>query len=178
MCGIAGYIGRRPPSDQAVEACLARMQHRGPDAQGVYRHVFRDAWHACMIHARLSIIDLKYRPEPLRRDGYAISFNGEIYNYVELKDRLVRQGETFVTAGDTEVLLAGLNRFGTGWLDSAEGMWAFAYYDEASGAMVLSRDRFGEKPLYLLEADDGWYFGSEVKFLAALSGRLPQVNRG
>src|SRR5258708_4177034 len=79
MCGIAGYIGRRPPSDLAVDACLARMRHRGPDAQGVYRHAFRDDWHACMIHARLSIIDLKYRPEPLQRDGCAIAFNGEGY---------------------------------------------------------------------------------------------------
>jgi asparagine synthase (glutamine-hydrolysing) len=177
MCGIAGYIGRHPPSDQAVDACLARMRHRGPDAQGVYRHVFRDDWHACMIHARLSIIDLKYRPEPLQRGGCAIAFNGEIYNYVELKETLLRRGEAFVTTGDTEVLLAGLNRFGVEWLDAAEGMWAFAYYDEASGAMVLSRDRFGEKPLYVLEADDGWYFGSEVKFLTALSGRRPEVNR-
>src|SRR3954451_10406550 len=129
MCGIAGYIGRRRPSDVPVSACVARMQRRGPDAQGVYRHVFRDDWHVCMIHARLSIIDLKFRPEPLQRDRCALSFNGEIYNYVELKKDLLRRGEAFVTTGDTEVLLAGLNRFGVEWLDEVEGMWAFAYYD-------------------------------------------------
>ena len=177
MCGIAGYIGRSPPPDAAVGRCLDTMRRRGPDAAAGYRHRLRDDWHVCLLHSRLSIIDLDSRADqPMQRDGRTIAFNGEIYNYVELKNALQEQGERFVTAGDTEVLLAGLNRSGTGWLDGVEGMWAFAWYDEASGALVLSRDRFGEKPLYLMECDGGWYFGSEVKFLMALSGRSLSVN--
>jgi len=177
MCGIAGYIGKRALSDRAIAHCLERMQHRGPDASGVYRHALYDDWQVCLLHTRLAIIDLNPRPEPYCRDRHAIAFNGEIYNYVELKQDLLARGETFVTTGDTEVLIAGLNRFGIDWLDDVEGMWAWAWYDEDEGALTLSRDRFGEKPLYLMAADDGWYFGSEVKFLSALSGRPPKINR-
>lgn len=176
MCGISGYIGRRPPPDSGVTRCLGQMRRRGPDAIGSYRHVFHDDWHVCLLHSRLSIIDLNSRADqPVLRDRHVIISNGEIYNYVELKEALARQGETFITSGDTEVLLAGLNRFGHDWLDGVEGMWAWAWYDEASGELALSRDRFGEKPLYVMEADGGWYFGSEVKFLTALCGRAPKV---
>jgi asparagine synthase (glutamine-hydrolysing) len=129
------------------------------------------------LHTRLSIIDLDPRSsQPMQRSGLALTFNGEIYNYVELRALLARQGDAFATASDTEVLLAGLARHGIDWLDRAEGMWAFGLYDERDGSLRLSRDRFGEKPLYLMAADDGWYFGSEVKFLAALAGRWPAVN--
>ena len=177
MCGIAGYIGKRAISDETAARCLKRMQHRGPDACGAYRHVLHDDWQVCLLHTRLSIIGLAPRVDPYCRASCTIAFNGEIYNYVELKQGLVGQGERFATAGDTEVLIAGLNRHGLDWLDAVEGMWAFAYYDEDSGALALSRDRFGEKPLYIMAADDGWYFGSEVKFLAALAGRQPEINR-
>ena len=177
MCGIAGYVGPRPPSEAAVAACIAQMRHRGPDGSGIYRHVVREDWHVCLLHRRLAIIDLAPHPEPFRRAGHVLDFNGELYNYVELKQELLRLGDRFVTESDTEVLLAGLNRFGFDWLDGAEGMWAWAYYDEASGTLALSRDRFGEKPLHIMEADGGWYFGSEVKFLATLSGRNLEVNR-
>lgn len=177
MCGIAGYIGRRPPSDGAVEACLKSMERRGPDANAAIRRDLHEGWHVVLLHSRLSIIDCNHRADqPLARDGRVIAFNGEIYNYVELKRELQAAGDVFSTTSDTEVLLAGLNRFGPDWLDKAEGMWAFAYYDEASGQLLLSRDRFAEKPLYLLRTEDGLYFGSEVKFLWALSGHPPKVN--
>ncbi|QDM17974.1 asparagine synthase (glutamine-hydrolyzing) [Tardiphaga sp. vice278] len=177
MCGIAGYIGRRPPSEGAVQRCLYLMGRRGPDAAASYTHAFGDGWHVSLLHTRLSIIDINRRADqPMRRDGRVIVFNGEIYNYLELKRELEGLGETFETAGDTEVLLAGLNRQGAAWLDGVEGMWAWAWYDEARGQLVLSRDRFGEKPLYVMEADGGWYFGSEIKFLAELSGRALRVD--
>jgi asparagine synthase (glutamine-hydrolysing) len=153
------------------------MQHRGPDGAGSYRHAFPDGWHVCLLFTRLSIIDLDPRSaQPMPRSGRALIFNGEIYNYLELRDELIKQGEIFRTSGDTEVLLAGLIRYGSVWLDRAEGMWAFALYSESDGKLLLSRDRFGEKPLYYMETDEGYYFGSEVKFLAALSARWPPVN--
>jgi len=103
-------------------------------------------------------------------------FNGEIYNYVELRAELKKEGTTFKTASDTEVLLHALARDGDKALDKCEGMWAFACYDEADGSLRLSRDRFGEKPLYLFRDPTGLYFGSEVKFIAALLGRRLDVN--
>ena len=177
MCGIAGYIGPRPPDQAAASLCLRLMRHRGPDDTGSYRHAFSPDWQLCLFFTRLSIIDLDPRSrQPMQRDGRTIAVNGELYNYLELRAELARAGEAFSTSGDAEVLLAGLNRGGAGWLDRAEGMWAFAYYDERDGVLQLSRDRFGEKPLYLMAGDGGWYFGSEVKFLAALAGRRPAVN--
>jgi asparagine synthase (glutamine-hydrolysing) len=177
MCGIAGYLGRRPPSDAAARACLSRMHHRGPDDAGIYRRKLDDAWQVCLLFTRLSVLDLDPRAaQPMLLSEHAIIFNGEIYNYIELRAELAKGGASFKTTGDTEVLLAGLVRGSAAWLDRAEGMWAFAFYAEKDGTLMLSRDRFGEKPLYLMEADEGWYFGSEVKFLAALAGRWPTVN--
>src|SRR5471032_893798 len=113
MCGIAGYIGQNPPSDSVISRCLGQMRRRGPDAIGSYRHDLHNDWHVCLLHSRLSIIDLNSRADqPMLRDRHALTFNGEIYNYVELRDALKRLGENFTTASDTEVLLAGLNRFG------------------------------------------------------------------
>jgi asparagine synthase (glutamine-hydrolysing) len=112
---------------------------------------------------------------PLQVSESWLVFNGELYNYVELRAELERAGFAFRTSSDTEVVLAALRQFGTrSALDRAEGMWAFAAYDERSGTLILSRDRFGEKPLYLTRDDTGITFGSEVKFLSALRGeRLP-----
>jgi asparagine synthase (glutamine-hydrolysing) len=177
MCGIAGYIGPRPPDNAAAGLCLRLMRHRGPDDTGSYRHAFADDWQVCLLFARLSIIDLDPRSsQPMRRDGRSLVFNGELYNYLELRGELAKAGQTFTTTGDAEVLHAGLVSGGAAWLDRAEGMWALALYDERDGVLRLCRDRFGEKPLYLMAGDGGWYFGSEVKFLAALAGRRPAVN--
>jgi asparagine synthase (glutamine-hydrolysing) len=172
MCGIAGYIGTRRPTDAQVAACLDSLRHRGPDGSGVYRHVAPDGRHVCLLHTRLSIIDLDERSaQPMRRDTAALVFNGEIYNYLEVRRELAKDGTRFGTQSDTEVLLAALCRDGTGALDRLEGMWALAWYDEATGALLLSRDRFGEKPLLLHETPDGLYFASEAKAIAVLAGR-------
>jgi asparagine synthase (glutamine-hydrolysing) len=171
MCGIAGFVGARPPSDKAVADCLARMGRRGPDATGVYRHSAAADRHVCLLHSRLSIIDLDARSNQPFTDGpLTLVLNGEIYNYVELRARLAN-GLPWRTSSDTEVLLRLLAQEGVGGLDRAEGMWAFACYDARDGSLLLSRDRFGEKPLYLMADEDGLYFGSEIKFIAALAGR-------
>jgi len=130
-----------------------------------------------LLHSRLSIIDLAERShQPFRFGDKVLSFNGEIYNYLELRPDLARRGPDFTTSGDTEVLIRLLADMDGRALDRAEGMWAFALFDEASGSLMLSRDRFGEKPLYLMRDEGGIYFGSEVKFIAELAGRWPSVD--
>jgi asparagine synthase (glutamine-hydrolysing) len=177
MCGIAGYIGTRRIADAAVEQCLALMQRRGPDASGHRRFAVPGGQEALLVHTRLSIIDLDPRSnQPFNVGRLWTAFNGELYNYVELGDRLRRDRVQLRTQSDTEVLLASIDRYGWDVLDQAEGMWALAVFDEAAGSLTLSRDRFGEKPLYVFRGGDGVYFGSEPKLIFALLGRRLPVN--
>ncbi|MEK9708434.1 MAG: asparagine synthase-related protein, partial [Alphaproteobacteria bacterium] len=154
------------------------MGRRGPDANGRYEHRLSNDLSVTLLHSRLSIIDLDPRAnQPMRHGHHVIATNGEVYNYRELTGTLRGEGVTLASSSDTEVLLAAISRWGMETaLDRAEGMWAFAAVDEAAGTVTLSRDRFGEKPLFLLEADGGLYFGSEVKFLFALSAQAPRAN--
>ncbi|MEF2144723.1 MAG: asparagine synthase (glutamine-hydrolyzing) [Desulfovibrionaceae bacterium] len=169
MCGIAGYMGLRHIPEETARNCLRRMRHRGPDGNGLYRHISAAGQHVLLLHTRLAIVDLDERAaQPMRFQDKVLAFNGELYNFLEMRDILEKQGERFVGTGDTEVLLRQLARKGVEGLDACEGMWAVALYDEADGSLLLCRDRFGEKTLYLLRDDTGLYFGSEIKFLAAL----------
>ena len=180
MCGIAGYVGPAAPEEGRVRRCLARMATRGPDGCGVHRAALPGGRSVVMLHSRLRIVDLDARSDqPLRRGGDALAVNGELYNYVELRARLIAEGETFVTQGDAEVLLAWLRRHGLDGLDACEGMWAFAWLDGRSGRLMLCRDRFGEKPLFVMREGEGLYWGSEVKFIQALAGRrlAPNVDQ-
>ena len=178
MCGIAGFYGTRDISDAAVDACLGLMKQRGPDASGVRRLASASGLRGVMLHTRLSIIDLDPRAnQPFNMGSKWLAYNGEIYNYVELREALEARGAGFSTASDTEVLLAAIDRDGLDALDRCEGMWSFAMFDDADGSLTLCRDRFGEKPLYIHRAPEGIYFGSEVKFLFALMGRALPVNR-
>lgn len=146
------------------------MERRGPDAAGVWRHSSANGGHALLLHSRLSIIDLDHRSDqPLIKNGKVIIFNGELYNYQELRHDLEARGVIFQTAGDTEVLLETINFYGQDGLKKCEGMWAFALFDEEDASLFLCRDRFGEKPLYLYQDAGGFYFGSEIKLIKALS---------
>lgn len=178
MCGIAGYFGPREIPGSVANSCLAIMHRRGPDASGAYRFRTASGRNALLLNRRLAIIDIDSRAnQPFRYSGKALSLNGEIYNYLELKDEMLKAGVPFETASDTEVLLKLLHFDGWQGLDRAEGMWGFSLFDEANETLLLSRDRFGEKPLYTYRAaDGGFYFGSEVKFIAALAGGWPQIN--
>ncbi|MEX2195762.1 MAG: asparagine synthase (glutamine-hydrolyzing) [Thermoleophilaceae bacterium] len=173
MCGVAGYVGPAPLEGGRVERTLELMRHRGPQGSGHRRFSTPDGRTVELLHTRLEIIDLYARSnQPLAADGRWIGYNGELYNYVELRRDLEGRGEPFATESDTEVLLRLVGRDGLDALDRCEGMWAFALYDEGSGALHLSRDRFGEKPLYILrDGAGGLYFGSEAKFVAELAGR-------
>jgi asparagine synthase (glutamine-hydrolysing) len=177
MCGIAGYCGSKELDPERLQACLGLMRRRGPD-HAAYRHFTSQAGrNVYLLHSRLSIIDLDPRAnQPFQAGSKWLVLNGELYNYLEVRQDLKAQGGQFTTESDTEVLLSALNRHGWSILDRCEGMWAFAVYDEADGSLSLCRDRFGEKPLYIFRDHDGLYFGSEVKFIAALLGRRLAVN--
>ena len=152
------------------------MGRRGPD--GTATHIGKVAESAVtLLFARLAIIDTDPRAmQPFHLGDLIIVSNGELYNYVELRDELRGLGHVFTTKSDTEVMLAAWREWGDASLDRMEGMWAFALIDAANDRLILCRDRFGEKPLYLWRNGDTLYFGSEPKFLAALAGAKPDVN--
>jgi asparagine synthase (glutamine-hydrolysing) len=168
MCGIAGifHLSTPKPVDPArIERMCAAMAHRGPDGQGVWT-----APGVGLGHLRLSIIDLAGSPQPMASsDGRAmLVFNGEIYNYRELREELRGQGATFHTDGDSEVILAAWQRWGPDCLPRLHGMFAFAIYDLGERTLFLARDRLGVKPLFYAPLSDGSLaFASELKGLIA-----------
>jgi len=130
-----------------------------------------------MLFSRLSVIDLDHRAnQPMQKDNFWLTFNGEIYNYREIRELLKGRGIQFRTASDTEVLLEGYREFGWAILDMLEGMWAFALYDDSVGRLSLCRDRFGEKPLYIVKTQVSLAYASEVTALQKLSDKLLQPN--
>src|SRR5690606_7147073 len=155
MWGIAGifHCGTIKPVDPArVERMSDALAHRGPDGSGVWT-----APGVGLGHRRLSIIDIAGSPQPMHSaDGRAvIVFNGEIYNYRELRRELEGLGATFRTEGDTEVILAAWQRWGVDCLARLNGMFAFALYDCGERTLFLARDRFGVKPLFMAHLSDG-----------------------
>lgn len=178
MCGIAGYIGRWEIGTVRAEKCLALMGRRRPVANGIYRHSIAPGCNVLLIHSKLFVTDQDARlNQPLRIGSKVLAYNGRLYDCPELKEELSKLDHDFATKSDAEVLLRTIIEFG--WqkgLDKCEGMWAFALYDEENGSLLLSRDRFGEKPLYIFRDDTGLYFGSEVKFLFELVGHKLDIN--
>ena len=176
MCGITGFIGRKPVPDERIRATLGLMKNRGPDYRA-FASFTRNDRHALLLHSRLSILDLDPRAnQPFVIGDCTLVFNGEIYNYVELREDLRRRGVELRTTSDTEVLLQYYLLYGDRCVEYFEGMWAFAIYDAGKGSLFLSRDRFAEKPLYIMDTPDGLWFGSEIKFLKSLSGEPLAVN--
>ncbi|MAL76947.1 MAG: asparagine synthetase B, partial [Rhodospirillaceae bacterium] len=177
MCGLAGYIGSQPPDADVRARVLRAMAHRGPDGSGQRVIALSDST-VVLLHTRLAIIDPDPRSaQPFEADGCVLVFNGEIYNYLEIRDELIALGHSFRTHSDTEVLLQAYLAWGEAALDRLEGMWAFALLDPRDGGrLLLSRDRFGEKPLHLHRCSHGLYFASEIKQLAALTGKHFTVN--
>lgn len=178
MCGIAGYFGRRALGPDRLKSCATLMRRRGPDDEGRVTQTTRDGRNLYLLHSRLSIIDLDRRArQPFQRGSSVLCYNGEIYNYLELRESLGKSGSVFRTASDTEVLAELLGTQGLPALSSCEGMWSFAWFDGEREELNLSRDRFGEKPLYVFEDDEGVYFGSEPKFIFAMLGRNLPINQ-
>jgi asparagine synthase (glutamine-hydrolysing) len=172
MCGIAGCY-QQADGHKLVDIMTERIAHRGPDATGTWSHEDdRVAVH--LGHLRLSIIDLSAAAnQPLTKNGLTLVYNGELYNFKELRADLERQGASFVTTSDTEVVLEAWRSWGVGALRRFRGMFAFALVDEATGELVLARDPLGIKPLYYLPRGEGLVFASELKALmAAVGGEL------
>ncbi len=165
MCGIAGILSLDgdpvPDPRQRLELMSGLLRHRGPDGDGLWIH---DRGHVGFAHRRLSIIDLATGDQPMTDSaGDWITYNGEIYNFRELRDEL--GADSFRTTSDTEVILAGYRRWGPGVLDHLRGMFALALWDEREETLFCARDRFGMKPLYYAEVDRILYVASEAKAL-------------
>lgn len=173
MCGIFGAAGRSGWTSGIDETrALAALRHRGPDGEGTYRgRAAGSGDTSCLlVHARLAILDLSEagRQPMSTPDGrYTMTFNGEVYNFAEVRRELEAAGERFTSTGDTEVLLRAYARWGAACIPRFRGMFALAIWDEIEGTLFLARDRLGIKPLYHRVTHEGIAFASEVRALLA-----------
>ncbi|MES0091637.1 asparagine synthase (glutamine-hydrolyzing) [Mesorhizobium sp. M0030] len=170
MCGIAGWIGRRVEKPQDRVAGMSNaLQHRGPDAEGIeLLDLNTGEDQLALVHRRLAIIDLNADSnQPMQtEDGrLRIIFNGEIYNYIELREELIGLGHRFRTRSDTEVLLRAYDQWRLAMFDRLSGMFAFALWDAQRRELILARDPFGKKPLYLMQGRNLLSFASEISAL-------------
>ena len=172
MCGIAGYwrLDGAPADSEAIRRMTDRIVHRGPDGDGYYVD-----GPLAFGHRRLAIIDIAGSPQPMTAAGgrYSITYNGEIYNYRELRQELEARGCKFTTRGDTETILAAYAEWGSGCARRLRGMFAFAIWDKLERRLFLARDRVGKKPLFYLFRHDIIAFASELKALLP----LPELDR-
>jgi asparagine synthase (glutamine-hydrolysing) len=182
MCGIAGYLaaGSRGDFSFALRNMSAALAHRGPDDEGFHEAVTRDGERRVgLAHRRLSIIDLATGHQPMSNgDGSVqIVFNGEIYNFPELRDQLIARGYAFRTRSDTETIVHAYEEWGPECVTRLRGMFAFAIWDAARERLLLARDRYGKKPLFIRQADGLLLFASEIKSILAFPGVPRQVDR-
>jgi asparagine synthase (glutamine-hydrolysing) len=174
MCGIAGYIAAElPPRSGMDSAMRGAIRYRGRDSEGEWS----DDANARLFHSRLSIISLGDGDQPMTDAGgrFTIVFNGEIYNYVELRQQYKQLGARFRTSSDTEVILAGFNLKGSAVCQDLNGMFAFAIWDRVERRLFLARDRLGKKPLFWMRQNGGFYFASTIDAFTSVpgwSGRL------
>ena len=174
MCGICGTVGRE--DERELGLMTDAMAHRGPDGRGVV--TFPGDPPAGLGHRRLAIIDPVGGVQPMcdLAAGLALTFNGEIYNFRELRAELEGLGYKFTRDSDTEVLLRGYEHWKEGVVEKLRGMFAFAIWDAAEEQLFLARDRFGEKPLFVHEVGDNLFFASEIKGLLAVPRMKREVN--
>lgn len=178
MCGIAGIYNFKTNAivnEKQLEAMCSVIDYRGPDGYGFY---YDGA--LALGHRRLTIIDTNERsnqPMESSNGDTVICYNGEVYNYVELKEQLVKDGKEFRTTSDTEVIMELYRQQGERCLQSLNGMFAFAIWDKHKNEFLLARDRLGIKPLYYTFTDNGIVFGSEIKSLLQVEGVNAEVNR-
>lgn len=160
MCGIAGYF-KTQVDEATCRHVMGALKHRGPDDDGMWMHA-----DVGFIHTRLSILDLsKLGSQPYRYKHLTLTFNGELYNFREVREELTASGYTFESNSDTEVLIKAFDRWGIMCVDRFIGMFAFGIYDEKNDALWLARDRVGVKPLYFSDVDGKFFFASELKAL-------------
>lgn len=163
MCGITGFLHfdkERKVDGSVIKKMTDAITYRGPDGSGYFIHE-----NLALGHRRLSIIDLSTGDQPMFSDDRSIAliFNGEIYNYIELKEELIKAGYQFKTSSDTEVIITAYRHWGIECQNKFNGMWSFALWDDNKKQLFLSRDRIGEKPLHYSTHDNTLLFGSEIK---------------
>ncbi|PSR10821.1 MAG: asparagine synthase (glutamine-hydrolyzing), partial [Bacteroidetes bacterium] len=164
MCGIVGIINKNqvPVQPDLLKMMGDTLHHRGPDDEGMYLdHKIG------FFHKRLSIIDLATGQQPMTDGAYTLIFNGEIYNYLELRQELVQKGHVFKTHSDTEVILKMYREYGEQAISQLNGMFAFLLYDRNQQRVLAARDHFGIKPLYIFEDGEKMIFASEIKAIVA-----------
>ncbi len=178
MCGISGYIANKNfLNENAIKNTLKLMKKRGPDSQNHFNFTTKNK-DIGLLHSRLNIIDINKRSnQPFFFDDYVLIFNGEIYNYIELREFLKKRGHFFKTNSDTEVLIKSYMEFGEDCVNQFVGMWAFAIWDKKKNNFFLSRDNFGEKPLYYYIDKNNFVFGSEIKFIKSICKKKFKINQ-
>ena len=180
MCGIAGTIANADSgiTREVMGRMLASLAHRGPDGDGIAEYFTARGERVILGHRRLAIIDPEGGKQPMCDEdaGLAITFNGEIYNFRELRGELQAYGYRFTHDSDTEVLLRAYQHWGEDVVEHLRGMFAFALWDAKNQRLFLARDRFGEKPLFIAQDSRGLYFASEIKALLQLPRAKPGVD--
>ena len=180
MCGIVGAITSPEGgvTREIIERMLDSIAHRGPDGHGIAEFFTTGGQRVLLGHRRLAIIDPEGGKQPMldAEAGLAITFNGEIYNFRELREELKAYGYTFTVHSDTEVLLRAYQHWGDKVVEKLRGMFAFAIWDAKNQRLYMARDRFGEKPLFRREEGESLYFASEIKALLELPHAKPGVN--
>ena len=183
MCGIVSAIDFSKDfsnSDELVlKSCLSQIIHRGPDNQS-YKFISRSSnskgSNLFFGHSRLSIIDLNEGSnQPFECDGLIITYNGEIFNYLEVREELVHLGYTFRTDSDTEVIVKSFIEYGNDCFKRFNGMWSIVIFNKATGELTVSRDRLGIKPLFYLISENRLYLSSEIPPLLNFTERVPNV---
>ena len=176
MCGITGFVSAKHDLEEAkktLKAMADLIAHRGPDGEGFYVDE-----RAALGHRRLSIIDLEGGSQPMFNEDKTLVtvFNGEIYNFMELRGQLEAAGHVFATHSDTEVLLHGYEEWGEALPEKLRGMFAFVIWDKANRTLFGARDIFGIKPFYYYQNHDLLLFGSEIKSFLPHPGFVKELN--
>lgn len=177
MCGINGYIGTKANISNIIQSMNNEIIHRGPDDDGIFLKP-NESINVALGMRRLSIIDLQTGKQPMisRDKSIVIIFNGEIYNYLTLKQELVDKGLDFLTNSDTEIILKLYETEGINCVDKLDGMYSFAIYDTNLNKVFITRDFFGEKPMYYTQTNDSFYFASELKSIIKVLDKKAQIN--
>jgi asparagine synthase (glutamine-hydrolysing) len=178
MCGISGYISDNTfLENNSIKNTLSLMKRRGPDSQDFFQKNYQNK-DVALLHSRLNIIDLNSQSnQPFYDKDLILVFNGEIYNYLELRKDLEKKNYIFNTNSDTEVLLKTFQEYGEKCVEHFIGMWSFAIWDLKKKKLFLSRDPFGEKPLYYTISHNNFFFGSEIKFIKSLCKKKFEINK-
>jgi len=176
MCGISGKINKKKIQDKKIKQLLLLMKNRGPNGQR-FIHINNNKFNYYFFFSRLSILDLNDRSmQPFKFKNFILVFNGEIYNYLELKKELETYNYNFHTGSDTEVLIKAWDKWGKDCLKKLDGMWSFAILNTKTFETYISRDIFGEKPLYYSLSRNELIFGSQVNYIACLKNNKIKIN--